>query len=336
MTWLKLMVQRIVQLYIKGLKSFFNLQLSIFCYNNGNFKGENIMEHKEILDDAIARCSRRPKTFGMFSKIYPFTTESIDGYIDHFDLEGKSILTVGSSADQAINAALKGATDITLFDVNLYIKYYYYLKAAAMTALEYDEFDDFFTSLLSTRIMPKSKLNKKLFEKVKKVLRELDPESCEFWDTIYSRFIPDRVKQNLFVSETRKIGEISEESPYLRESEYYKTREKISSVRMTFINGNVLKPQFKGQFDNIWLSNIAGYFNEDNVQEMFSKMSPHLKKGGKMLTAYLYGPCGYKLTEIKNTLRDVQFEEIAIPKAVIVRDVNVLSGEDCALVYKRP
>ena len=41
-----------------------------------------------------------------FFCLYPFTTENINGYLPYFELKGKSLLTVGSSCDQAINACI--------------------------------------------------------------------------------------------------------------------------------------------------------------------------------------------------------------------------------------
>ena len=43
----------------------------------------------------------------IFHTIYPFATENINDYTEYFDLKDKSLLTVGSSGDQAINALLK-------------------------------------------------------------------------------------------------------------------------------------------------------------------------------------------------------------------------------------
>lgn len=62
--------------------------------------------------NAINKCEsyyiEEDKKLKGFSKLYPFTTENIAGYIDNFNLKNKSLLTVGSSGDQVINAALKG------------------------------------------------------------------------------------------------------------------------------------------------------------------------------------------------------------------------------------
>ena len=46
-----------------------------------------------------------------FFRLYPFTTENIDGYMDVFDVSGKKSLSVGSSGDQGINLAMRGCID---------------------------------------------------------------------------------------------------------------------------------------------------------------------------------------------------------------------------------
>ena len=63
-----------------------------------------------------------------FQKIYPFTTETISGYITKMDIKDKTVLTLGSSCDQALNSLLLGAKDITVFDINEKVKYFYNLK----------------------------------------------------------------------------------------------------------------------------------------------------------------------------------------------------------------
>ena len=93
-----------------------------------------------IMSNAIDRCKYIKVEDGMLQKIYPFTTENISGYIDKFNLKDKSLLTVGSSGDQVINAILKGCKDITLLDINPYTKFYYYLKVASILTLNLDEF----------------------------------------------------------------------------------------------------------------------------------------------------------------------------------------------------
>ena len=50
--------------------------------------------------------------------VYPFTTEDISSYFEYLELDQTSVLTVGSSGDQALNAILSGAKEVTLYDLN--------------------------------------------------------------------------------------------------------------------------------------------------------------------------------------------------------------------------
>ena len=71
------------------------------------------MEVKEVLEYAKETCG---DIIFKTHYLYPFTTENIDGYLDLFDLKDKSLLTVGSSGDQVINALVMGCEDVTLYD----------------------------------------------------------------------------------------------------------------------------------------------------------------------------------------------------------------------------
>ena len=74
-----------------------------------------------------------------FQKIYPFTTETISGYITKMDIENKSVLTLGSSCDQALNSLLLGASDVTIFDINERVKYFYELKKKLILSTSREE-----------------------------------------------------------------------------------------------------------------------------------------------------------------------------------------------------
>ena len=64
----------------------------------------------------------------IFQEVYPFTTESINGYFNKIDFNDKSVLTVGSSSDQAFNAILLGAKNITVYDINKNTSFFGKLK----------------------------------------------------------------------------------------------------------------------------------------------------------------------------------------------------------------
>ena len=61
--------------------------------------------------------------------IYLFTTENISGYINDMDLKDKSLLTLGSSLDQAYNALLLGASQIDVFDINVNVEKFHKVKS---------------------------------------------------------------------------------------------------------------------------------------------------------------------------------------------------------------
>ena len=102
----------------------------------------------ELLKDNLLRskslCDCKNIFRHQFSNIFSFTTENISGYLEYFDFNNKSLLTVGSSGDQILNSFYCGARNITLFDINEYAKYYVYLKIAAIASLNYKDFQDFF------------------------------------------------------------------------------------------------------------------------------------------------------------------------------------------------
>jgi len=63
-----------------------------------------------------------------FQKLYRFTNENIAGYFPILNLKDKSVLTVGSSLDQAFNALVLGAKDVTVMDINPNINSFYQAK----------------------------------------------------------------------------------------------------------------------------------------------------------------------------------------------------------------
>src|SRR5574344_2017421 len=63
-----------------------------------------------------------------FQDVYPFATEAISSYFPKLNLKDKSLLTVGSSLDQAFNGLVLGAKNVTVLDINKNTLEYYKLK----------------------------------------------------------------------------------------------------------------------------------------------------------------------------------------------------------------
>ena len=226
-----------------------------------------------------------------FEDIFPFTTENIAGYIDYFDLQDKSLLTVGSSGDQIINAAFKGAKDITLLDINPYAKYYYYLKAAGILELNLTDFNEFFRYNDYPKVF---KYNKKVFDKasykkLKSTLKSLDNDSYLFWDELFDMYQPDHIRFSLFSNDEYGTSVLGKSNLYLKsENTYDETKTKLKELRPEFINEDIFKSNLTKNYDNIWLSNIACYLYQDKIKGMTDKFADKLAVDGKLLISYLY------------------------------------------------
>ena len=247
-----------------------------------------------LLRKAIGRASNKLVSFeesGIFSYIYPFTTENIAGYIEKFDLEKKKLLTVGSSGDQIINASIKGCEDQTIVDICPFTKGYFYLKKAALIALEYEEFSDFFCYLDYPKVF---KTNKKAFNrtslnKIFTVLKQLDYESFEFWNELINRVDPYNVRLNMFSQDEDRYEVLTQANLYLRNEESYNRAKKIiERIEPKFITENIYNLKLKEQYDNIFLSNLAQYYSLEDHKKLLDKLSLHLTEEGKILISYLY------------------------------------------------
>ena len=252
-------------------------------------------ELEEALYTAKERCEGNiildEASMNGFEEIYPFTTENIAGYINYFDLQDKSLLTVGSSGDQIINAAFKGAKDITLLDINPYAKYYYYLKAAGILELNLTDFNEFFRYNDYPKVF---KYNKKVFDKasykkLKSTLKSLDNDSYLFWDELFDMYQPDYIRFSLFSNDEYGTSVLSKSNLYLQsENTYDETKTKLKELRPEFINEDIFKSNLTKNYDNIWLSNIACYLYQDKIKGMTDKFADKLAVDGKLLISYLY------------------------------------------------
>lgn len=250
------------------------------------------MNQQEIFDLARSRLDGNCFNWKYFYNIYPFTTENISGYIESFDLDGKSLLTVGSSADQTLNAVLLGAKDITLMDINPFAKYYLYLKMAAVMELELDEFLLFLRYKNYPEVFKENVMvfNDFIFNKISGCLREINYEAYAFWNDLFCSFSRKRVRDQLFSIDERQDGFIRTCNLYLHDADLFnKLKKAIRDIKPSFITDDILHAKIDRNYDNIWLSNIATYgFTYEDIFEAFKRYSSCLNDGGQLLLSYLY------------------------------------------------
>ena len=226
--------------------------------------------------------------------IYKFTTENISGYINNFNLKNRSFLTVGSSGDQAINANFYGCNYVTVVDLNKYTEHYYCLKKAAIIALNYEEFLCYFSLNNSNYRMSIS-----FYVRIREELRKISLNSLAFWDYVYDHYNLPKECDNLFHYHTDELVNVDIFNPYLHNEDNYNIeKEKISDLKLKFINADILKSDkiFTWEkFDNINLSNVYSYNYNDNrfklrkFKKGINSLVERLNIDGIMLVSYLYG-----------------------------------------------
>ena len=141
----------------------------------------------ELIKFAIDLITKDIIKFSQFNYLYPFTTENINAYLNKFDLKDKSLFTVGSSSDQALNAILCGCNDITLYDVCPFTKVYYYLKMAAIKTLSREEYLKFFCHKYYIKYIFNNihTFDKNTFSKISESLKDINEEAYYFWSELF-------------------------------------------------------------------------------------------------------------------------------------------------------
>ncbi len=242
---------------------------------------------QDKLQKAIAKCNDKNNKISTrkFKKIYPFTTENISAYFNAFQLRDKSLLTVGSSADEAINANLCDAKEVTIMDSCLYTKEYFYLKKAALEVLTYQEFLDYFCRVGNEG----HTFSEEKFLKLSNYLANLDKDSFTFWQELYKLFPGTLIRDKLFKHDEEDRETIIKINPYLNsEDAYLQERAKIKSFTPLIIPKNI-KEDIAKKFDNIFLSNMAVHmYTKDMVEAYNKKIENNLNKDGKILIRYMF------------------------------------------------
>ena len=268
---------------------------------------------EETLYKASSTCDGSFRYISEFSKIYPFTTENIAGYIDYFDFDDKSLLTVGSSGDQILNAFYNGARDITLFDINEYAKYYVYLKIAAILSLSYKEFKAFFFRHgLTPFVRNHHMFSPELYEKIKGNLRLLDYESFLFFDELFSLYEPTKIRERMFDDDEDRNVVIKGMNKYLKDEESYnKLQTIIRKISFRYINGNIFEEDVNGKFDNIFLSNLCTVANLEQLKSLLQKLDRNnLNSGGSIQLGYLWN-ASFDSEEYKDDWKEIYKMPIA-------------------------
>lgn len=234
--------------------------------------------------------------FGPFSRIYSMTTENILEFINSVDCQGKNVLTVTGSGDQAMNVILNGAKNITCFDINPITFCHLELKKEAIKALSLEEFIRFFN--LDKRANDYSFLDKNLFEKVAK---NLDSITLDVFNYLYSSFDDTNdLYKNIYYRFDYDYEHLKNMSNYLTKDNYNKLSNILNNGEY---NINYIESDFMDlhnllngkKYDLILLSNISDYIDWmyinrplDNYYNDIIKLTDNLNPNGIMQVGYIY------------------------------------------------
>lgn len=247
---------------------------------------------------------------GKFNSIYPFTTENIAGYMKKLDLENKKVITVTASGDHILNLVVKGCKYITAYDINPLAQKYAKLKLAGMRQLDYKDFLKVF--LYETSDTLKYEIIKSL---------ELEQEISDYWITELKRHNNNGLelrKSILFNTKYFNPASKIKQNLYLDEENYQKTREKLSSININYINTDIKELKLSSSYDYMFLSNISDYLNQMFTNNYLEKYANLLNQFSveNIYFAYLYDIYNKtprsiidNITEVKKVFRNMQIEQ---------------------------
>lgn len=252
----------------------------------------------------------------------------------------KSFMVTGSG-DQLFEAILHGAQEIKTFDINKLAGYGCALKVAAIKALDYEEFMDFYFY---------SNMSLKYYELMRIYLNS---EELYFWDELFNYKRGLIIKENLFDASFHDGGNKFYQNYSIYEKECYnKIKDRINSISITFLNFNLIdvrkQPCSKNEYDFIYLSTIYYYLKKNiNSYAKFIKkdIMPMLKDDGEAIIHYFYGLAGTTLDdEFEYTTLKLDFKILyELKNKLNLKDEsiewsgygNATFDKDCALILKK-
>jgi S-adenosylmethionine:diacylglycerol 3-amino-3-carboxypropyl transferase len=278
--------------------------------------------------------------------VYSFTTENLSGYFPHLPFKDASVLTVGGSGDQIINAYLHGASEVTAFDINTHSAFYTDLKLAALEHLEFERFKKF--------LFREDKQNAFNFGTYQKIRGSMNDISVQFFDQEYHNFSYDgqelresKLFNNRFDNNELKIMS----NPYLQSEENYnKAKNNLKKTRWFRADVKDLADILEEEsFDIVLFSNIADYAykmypeTDEHLKEFCSgiiePIIPNIYKGGILCAAYIYDVLGNTEDDIRHvnnsTLRRKVFKETGQDYQEMIFESVIEGKKDAVVILRR-
>ncbi len=168
---------------------------------------------------------------------------------------------------------LRGAKNVTAFDINPLTKYLFYLKRAALMAgLTKEEYLAYFCYFRykESFTFDRYSFNEKIFYRIVPYLKG---NSYDFWTELYDNHLGMTIREDgrLFNSDENIRSTLEKTIYYLGDKEYIKMQELAPRIKINFINKNIKDLVLSKKYDLMYFSNIIQYddtlFNTDTLYE---------------------------------------------------------------------
>lgn len=275
--------------------------------------------------------------FGELSKIYLMTTENIKAFLQQYDLCDKDILTVAGSGDQMLNAYLMGARNVTCFDINPLAFYQVKLKKAAVCALSYQEFLEFFFHDYN------KVFDRNLFDKISK---KLDDDTVDFFNSLFNKYDSNQIINKIYYRFTPDLKQMQRMNSYLDLDNYNKLSSILENKDVSFIHSNITELKNKimtNTYDMILFSNIS-----DSIENIWGKdclksfkrlihsLSRNLNKDGIIQVGYIYD---YYYGRDHNPFKDKKLRQSIFTTdefySTFVESYRLHSASDAIITYQK-
>ena len=282
---------------------------SELCYNIKPTKGELVMNEainatKKMIEAQVdaQKIMMMGIPFSEYQRVYKDTNENIDGSMNLMALEGKeNALTVLASGDHAFNLAYHGISNIETFDTNRLTEYYSLgLKRAAILKYDYAGYLYFMR-----KIVDKATPLEELTELVRGLFPYMESKTYIYWQYVveYNYQIQKQSSDPLNLFQMILINIQKEEmaiakNTYLKNKDHYNIlKANLKKVEISFqcCDCMNLDSVFKSQYDLLFLSNIADYFDKsfglywkyNKLKKYEERLLKIMKENGQIALAYL-------------------------------------------------
>lgn len=271
----------------------------------------------DTVNKILSKNSQLNCEFVPYGKVYLSTTENIKGIMSKIDLQGKSVLSVAGSGDQALNAYFNGAKEVTLFDINPLAMAQSELKITAAKKLTYEEFCEFFIPGLGNVLCPLT------FSKLSNYLRE---DVANYYDYLFSNYKPSEIFVKTAYRFLPSIDKLESLNSYMKKDNFKKLPKILEDKEIKYLESSLLDlpTKLEDKYDAILLSNISDSLEDiwnintlKSYKRFIHILSDNLNKNGTIQCGYIYPsynqqrrkPLFANTTERQKIFNDKEFRE---------------------------